>query len=301
MKGFPDTIPSLFILVGARIDDGRTWRGPDGPESVYMIDEPAGYSISGSEHGYGWHLMAPGLIMSNGEYILPINISSDPKPLSKIYSEVIFMVSRNIFTEEDPSKVKFDFYPKPPHGILSPMHDNPERTLAQEPQIVELSGGELMCVFRTGNGRVEHSVSKDFGRTWSESAPLRYYPQQGPVIRNPNCAVPFTKLSGGRYALLHTDNDGYLEGSESLFDARRNRHPIYITIGKYIDTQTGQPLIFSASRLLCSIEGFHLENPRRDLTYGALIESEGEYFHFYNALWNYIQVNKVNPALLEFR
>ncbi len=282
-------------------DDGRSWTGPRGPGSVYMIPEPKGYTISQSKDGYGWHLMGPPIIMSNGQFLLPLNISTDPEPLAEIHSEIVFMISRNIFTETDPAAVTFHFYPAPPDGIKSPLKNERQRTLAQEPQVVELSDHRIMCVFRTGNGRVEYAVSQDFARTWTNAQPLRYYPQKGPEIKNPNCACPFTKLSNGTFALLHTNNDGYMHGSESPFDGRKNRHPIYVTIGKELTADNNQPMMFTASRILCSMEGFHPENPRRDLTYGALVESEGEFFHYYNALWNYIQVNKVAPSVLRFR
>jgi hypothetical protein len=282
-------------------DDGRNWSGPDGRNSIYMLGEPDCYQISRGDKPWGWHLMGPGRIMSNGMYILPVNISTDPEPLSQIDSELVFIISKNILTEQDPAKVEFEFYPQAEHGVRSPMLDQPARSLAQEPQIVELNDHKLMCVFRTGNGRVEFTVSDDFGKTWQDSQPLRYWPENGPIVLNPNCACPFSKLSNGRYALLHCNNDGHHGGfGKTPFDARYNRNPVYLSVGREVITVEGQPMMFTAPRLLCSIEGFHPDNPRRDLTYGALIESQGEFFHFYNALWQYIQVNKVDPALLEF-
>lgn len=281
-------------------DDGRTWHGPEGPGSVYEVFTPEGYAISEMDVPWGWHLMAPGHILSSGEWILPINVSTDPEPLGEIQSEVIFLISKNILTESDPEKITFDFYPKPPNGIKSPIENERDRSLAQEPQLVELSDGRLMCIFRTGNGRIEYTVSEDHGRTWSDGEILRYWPGEGPVVMNPNCACPFSKLTDGRYALLHCNNDGTMNGSKDPYDARKNRNPIFISIGREVKTKTGQPMMFAAPKLLCSVEGFHPENPRRDLTYGAFIESCGEYFHFYNALWNFIQVNKIDPQLLEF-
>jgi hypothetical protein len=281
-------------------DDGQTWNGPDGPESIYHVDSPDDYDISRCEKGWGWHLMGPGLIMSNGKWILPINISTDPHPLGEIQSEIIFMVSDNILTEPDPARIVFEFFPKPPHGIKSPIVSDPSRTLAQEPQICELSERHLICVFRTGSGRVEFSTSKDYGHTWTTAAPLRHWPDDGPVILNPNCPCPFVKISDGRFVLLHCNNDGTYNGGKDPFDARKNRSPIYVSIGRDIKGKN-QPLIFTAPRLLCSIDDFHAEVNHRDLSYGAFIEHAGQYYHFYNALWWFVQVNNVDPALLEFK
>lgn len=276
-------------------DDGRTWRGPDGPGSVYEVKPPP-YALAPG--GYGWHLMAPGLSMSNGEWLLPMNVSTDPKALADIRSELVFLVSSNILTEPDPTRLRFDFHPAPPHGVTAPLNSDPAQSLAQEPQVVELSGRRLLCVMRTGNGCVNYTVSTDFGRTWrNPSQPLRQH-DNGPLILNPNCPVPLARLSGNRYALLHCNNDGTAHGARTPFEHLVNRNPVYVSIGT--ETRGGtQPLRFAAPRLLCHINGYKPHVRWRDLTYGALLEDNGEVFHFYNAVWQDVLVNRVDPRKLQ--
>jgi hypothetical protein len=270
--------------------------------------------------------MAPWRLLSTGEALLPMNVSTDPPALADIRSELVFLTSDNIRAEPDLGKLRFAFCPPPPQGVRAELTRNDEKwgqsttatgdsphfpSLAQEPQVVELSDGRLMCVMRTGNGCIHFTTSADHGRTWAPSQPLRFAPG-GPVIPHPNAPCPFTRLSDGRYALLFCNNDGTGNGGQDPFDHLRNRNPVCVSVGREVDdaqrrdpslalrvTDREQPLAFTPPRLLCSIEGFRPDVQWRDLTYGYLLENDGEYFHFYNAVWQAIQLNRADPRLLE--
>ncbi len=276
-------------------DDGRSWEGPDGPGTLYTLAAPA-YALSPDSDG--WHLMAPGLTLDGGEWLLPMNISTDPIPLGEICSELVFGLTRNTFTAEDPAEVEMEFFPGPPHGLFVPYEPEPGRSLGQEPQVAQLSDGRLFCVCRTGNGCLYYTVSSDSGRTWEPARPLLYR-DGGSRMLHPNAPCPFRKLSNGAYALLFCNNDGTAFGGADPFDHTKNRQPVYVSIGRETGRREGQPLEFGEPRLLCSLEGFEPEANWRDLTYGFLLEDGGEFFHFYNAVWRRIQVNRVDPALLE--
>jgi len=279
-------------------DDGRTWFGAGGPGTVFELDSPA-YDLIG--HNHGWHLMAPPRLMSNGRVYLPMNASTDPKKLADIRCEVVFARSRNILTEKDPAKLSFDFTPPPPHGIRVPLVGHPGESHGMEAQIVELSDHRLFTVMRTGNGCVYFSTSRDFGDTWSEPKPLRRDDGRARVL-NPNCACPLTKLSGGRYALLHCNNDGKVPGANGVFAASVVRHPIYVSVGVENKPGKEQPIRWSAPRLLTTLDDYQTRfgSKSMDLTYGLLHEQDGQYYHLYNARWESIQVNRINPALLEY-
>ncbi len=276
-------------------DDGRSWEGPGGRGTLYELPAPS-YKLSPDSDG--WHLMAPGLTLESGEWLLPMNISTDPLPLGEIHSELVFGITRNIFTVRDPADLKMEFYPPPPHGVFVPYERESVRSLGQEPQVAQLSDGRLFCVCRTGNGCLYYTVSSDSGRTWEPARPLLYR-DGGEQMIHPNAPCPFRRLPNGTYALLFCNNDGTAFGGADPFDHTRNRQPVYVSIGRETGRTGGQPLEFGEPRLLCSIEGFQPEAHWRDLTYGFLLEDGGEYFHFYNAVWRFIQVNRVDPALLE--
>ena len=271
-------------------DDGQSWRGPTGAGSIYYQPTPA-YELSPGQDG--WHLMAPGSLLSSGEWLLPLNVSTDPPALAEIRSELVFALSRNILTEASPEKLQFSFLPQPPNGVKAELQTVPGASLAQEPQVIELGEHRLFCAFRTGNGWIGCTTSRDFGRTWSPTRPLRFRPD-GPVVPHPNAPCPLTRLTDGRVALLFCNNPG---GSGGPFDYMHNRQPIYLAVGVE-NGQEDQPLTFTEPRLLCTLEGFRPEVAWRDLSYGYFLEESGEYFHFYNAAWQSIQLNQVDPALL---
>jgi len=275
-------------------DDGRSWRGWEGPGSGVIPLRPPPYDLAPGNDG--WHLMAPPRRLSNGEWALPLNVSTDPPALADIRSEAVFAFTGEIEALADPTEVEFEYVPPPPHGLTVPLRGHPGESLAQEPQIVELGDHRLMCAMRTGNGCIAYSVSDDWGRTWRPSAPL--VDRVGEPLRHPNAPCPFTRLSTGCYALLYCDNDGHAFGGRDVFDYQKVRQPIYVTIGREMGALTRQPVQFGPPRLLCDLEGFRPEVPWRDLTYGQLLEVNGRCYHFYNAVWQSIQVNRVDPALL---
>ena len=277
-------------------DDGRTWVGPDGPGTYWDIDSPT-YDLVG--HDWGWHLMAPPRIIGNGRMILPMNASTDPPALSDIRCEPVYMISENILTESDPSHVEFSFYPPPPHGVHVPFERIPGESHGMEAQVVEMSDGRLFSPIRTGNGCIYFTISDDGGRSWTDAWPLRR-DDDGPLLLNPNCANPLTKLSNGTYAILHCNNNGQAFGVEDVFRHTVVRHPIYVSIGVENEQGSLQPIRWSTPRLLTSLEDYvpaH-QGGWNDLTYGYLHEEDGRFFHFYNAMWDRIQVSEIDQSLL---
>jgi hypothetical protein len=280
-------------------DDGRTWLGPDGPQSVYDLETPV-YAITG--HTWCWHLMAPPRLMPDGRVYLPTNPSTDPNPLQDIRCEPVYPRSRNILTERDPAKITFDFRPPPPHGVFVPLKHAPNESHGMEAQIVPLNDGRLFSSIRTGAGCLYFTTSGDNGETWSEAKPLRR-DDDGDLLLNPNCACPLTKLSDGRYVQLHCNNDGNIYGVNDVFNAGVVRTPVYVSVGVDNDPGKEQPIRWSEPRLLTEIGEDYQKRfegtATTDLTYAYFHEeAPGEYYHFYNARWESIQVNRIDPAVI---
>lgn len=278
-------------------DDGKTWLGPNAPQSAFDLESPV-YDLIG--HNWGWHLMAPPRLMSNGMVYLPMNASTDPTLLDDIRCEVVFARSFNILTETDPAKISFDFKPSPPKGLFVPLDGKPGESSGMEAQIVELSNNRLFSTIRTGNGCIYFTTSDDFGETWNEAKPLRR-DDDGDLLFNPHCPCPLTKLTDGKYAVLHCNNDGNFNGANSVFACSQVRFPIYISVGVENDPGKEQPIKWSEPRLMTSLDGFPPspdDSISNDLTYGLLHQENGNYYHFYNARWRSIQVNRINPFLL---
>lgn len=280
-------------------DDGRSWRGPDGPNTVYEVDAPI-YDLVG--HEWGWHLMAPPLRASWGTMYLPMNCCTDPKLLDDIESEPVFARSENINTASDPAAISFDFFPAPSHGLHVPYIDRPGKSHGMEAQLVELSTGAILAAIRTGNGCVYYATSPDRGTTWTEALPLRQT-DDGPALANPNCPNPLTKLQDGRYVLLHCNNDGNAFGAHSVFEHTVVRHPIYASVGAESGANEpgSQPIHWSDPVLITTLDGYedkHGAPMGNDLSYGLFHEEDGRFYHFYNAKWESIQMNEIPAGLL---
>ena len=278
-------------------DDGCTWLGPQGPNSAFDINIPT-YALT--PKGDGNHLMARGIILENGKYLLPMTIATDPPTLDSIEAEVIFLVSDNLFTERNPSKLRFMFYPRAAHGIRVPLDSNATRSLAQEPHMVQLRDGRLMCTMRTGNGCIYYSVSVDSGQTWTPAQPLRYVPG-GERILHPNAPCLLVRLRDGRFLLFHHNNDGKVFGSKNVFDFRKNRRPVYLCVGRELLHGPDQPMIFTPSRFLHDSDGVpagHMGTTELSC-YSGVIEDDRGVFFIYSNKWSQIEALRIPPAILD--
>lgn len=276
-------------------DDGASWWGPDGANTVFEVDAPI-YDLVGSE--WGWHLMAPPLRASWGTVYLPMNCCTDPPALADIESEPVFAATSNIDSVTDPAEVRFEFYPPPPHGLFVPYEDRPGKSHGMEAQLAELSDGRIFAAIRTGNGCVYFTTSGDRGRSWAPAEPLRQF-DGGPVIANPSCPNPLTALPDARYVILHCNNDGNVFGANSVFEHTVVRHPIFASVGRE-SSGDSMPIRWSEPILVTTLDGYedtHGAPMGNDLTYGLLHVQDGRYYHFYNAKWECVQMNEI-PAEL---
>lgn len=276
-------------------DDGITWVGPNGRNSSYEIAVP-GYTVA--PNGDSCHLMAKGITLSNGEYMLPFAVATDPEELGSIQAEVVFMVCDNMFYESDPSKLNFKFLPEDGSGITVALADG-EGSLAQEPHVVQLNDCRLFCTMRTGVGRIYYSVSADLGRSWNKSEPLRYN-DRGPEILHPNAPCPLIRLSDGRYLLFHHNNDGTAFGGEDSFSYHVNRRPIYVSVGREV-LDAEQPLMFTGSRFLTDSDGIVSKNFMETTEiscYSGIIEDDGNVYYFYGNKWLRVEMVKLPASIL---
>jgi len=117
---------------------------------------------------YFWTLRNPPLLTSKENVILPIE----------------FLGSSFFLINNDP-----DLESKwiPHCRLYSP------QSLTQ-PSLVELNSGDLMAVFRTGNGRIYKSYSPDGGFSWYKPKPMRF--------PNPDSCVALLHLKDGRNLIL---------------------------------------------------------------------------------------------------
>ncbi len=181
------------------------------------------------------------------------NAVDGEKNMLALSSEIWFLRFENILTEADPDRLVVTTWPgggegPHTHGIRVPSPVRPDISVAQEPTVVHLPDRRLVCVFRTLTGHIWYALSSDDGRTWSDPAVLRYRPG-GPEVLNPISPCPLYPLSDGRFLLVFYNNDGSGNGGSGPQDYKRNRTPVWYTVGEYVE-DAEHPLRFGDPRVL---------------------------------------------------
>jgi hypothetical protein len=115
-------------------------------------------------------------------------------------TEVFFLDLSSVLTEADPTKLRCRFLPDGDQGLWVP-YPKTDRHFGQEGTLVGLSGGRLLCVFRSRLGHPFYSVSADGGAAWSEPKVLRLCPG-GEPFHQPCAPCPMSKLPDGRFVFL---------------------------------------------------------------------------------------------------
>jgi hypothetical protein len=197
-------------------------------------------------------------------------------------SEITLIRFENLHTEKDPAKLHATPLPKSEHGIRVPHPEKPELSVVQEPTIRELSDGRLICVMRALTGRVHFSLSTDKGQSWSEAQVLCYEPE-GEEILNPITPCPMYQFNDGRFLLVFYNNDGSANGASSPADWRKNRYPVFMTVGHEIPGHPNQPIRFGKPKEFTTSDGVGVGFYGRTevATYPSFLEENGSKIFFY--------------------
>jgi hypothetical protein len=208
----------------------------------------------------GWSLAA-----SNEWQVLP---GTDPatKPTDEQggspnnwCTEVFFLELSNILTETDPSKLRFSHLPAGDEGLWVSYPDT-NRHFGQEGTLVGLSGGRLLCVFRSRQGHPFYAISSDRGANWSEPQVLRLCPG-GEAFDQPCAPCPMTKMPDGRFVFLFHNTKP--EGSGWY-----PRDPLWIAVGREAPGVTDNAgLYFTKPKVLVFNDGVP-DGPFKDFEIG---------------------------------
>ncbi len=173
-------------------DNGRTWS-----EATYV---DTGFPVNILVHN--------GIVMSNGEWLLPFHYdrSGQGDPFS--VSRTDFVSAIAISTDEGKSWRR--------HGAVEVPNEVrwPNTTSwAVEPAVAEAGPGRLLMIIRTRTGRLYEARSSDFGRTWSEATPTSF--------SSPDSKISLQRLSSGSL-LLSWNNSGLM----------RYRYPLMLSLSE---------------------------------------------------------------------
>ena len=102
----------------------------------------------------------------------------------------------NIHTQKDVSKLDWQLLPQGDAGIRNPAFGS----VQEEHNLVPLSNGDLLCVYRTAKGYVAQSYSRDGAKTWTMPEYVSLQPGGRP-LKNPRACPKINKFSNGKYVL----------------------------------------------------------------------------------------------------
>ena len=287
-------------------DEGATWsaRFPV-PMERHAIDVPG-------KPYRGWNFN-PGVMLEDGtcwlnfNKINPDSMVKDPresKCLIKLYNnfcwtEAFFLVCANIATESDPAKLEFRVSPESPHGLHA-THPLNGQNCGDEASVVPLNNGDLYATFRTPTGRPYRAISKDRGKSWGGVRPMTFTPGGKPIWQ-PNCSCPLVKLRDGRFVFSFNNNPGDANGGTDPWDTRRNRSPLWVAVGREIATQDGElDLEFDRPRYLIANDLSSGGTESTGITYTQMFEDHGEAFIIYTNKSDDVNINRIDPNLLQF-
>jgi len=207
-------------------------------------------------------------------------------------TEVFFLELTNILTEMDPAKLIFTFLPAGDEGLWVP-YPGTERHFGQEGTVVELSGGQLLCVFRSRRGHPYYSLSADHGVTWSTPDVLRRCPSGDPFDQ-PCAPCPLTKLPDGRFVFLFHNMKP--EGSGWY-----PRDPLWIAVGREVPGVTENAgLYFTQPKVIIYNDGVP-GGPFKDfeIGYPQFYQFAGKHYVAYANKTCQLHINEVPDALLD--
>lgn len=161
-------------------------------------------------------------------------------------TEICFLRFDNILEEADPFKLIVTTLPKGPRGLRVPWPDNPERSWANEPSIIELTDGRLLTAFRTRQSAIYYAISDDSGSSWSKPEPLLYR-DNDKIIHNTSAPCPMYKLKDGMIVLMF-----YNQRLKRGFFGSRD--PVYLSIGRET-LQSRQPVSFGPPKEFMTVHG----------------------------------------------
>lgn len=189
--------------------------------------------------------------------------------------------SDNILTERDPRKIQWRQLPADREGFRAP-----KGPIAEETNAVALSDGTLYVLYRTIDGYLCESYSRDRGLSWTAPAYARR--ASGQPIKNPRAFSCARRFSNGKYLLWFHNHGGEPVHSLPRWDFYLDRNPGWV-LGGVEDKgriQWSEPEIF-----------LYDDDPATRISYPDWIEDQGRIF-ITETQKSIARVHEVDRALL---
>ena len=174
-------------------DNGKTWseKRYEVPWRITQIDRD---NNSNGKYQFFWSIDKP-VITDNAAYIA----------FSKIFinfnrTEGFILKSKNILTEKNPEKIKWQMLPKGDTGIC----DSKFGKVQAEHNMVILNNENLYVVNRTTTGSPTYAISSDGGNTFTKPQFMRY--ANGERMGTPRACPKIHKTKDGKYLFWFHNN-----------------------------------------------------------------------------------------------
>ncbi|MFH1007033.1 MAG: sialidase family protein [Candidatus Latescibacterota bacterium] len=207
-------------------------------------------------------------------------------------TEVFLLELTHILTADDPASLHFRFLPEGDEGLHVP-YPGTDRHFGQEGTLVGLSGGRLLCVFRSRQGHPFYAISSDCGASWSHPEMLRLSPGGDP-FNQPYAPCPISRRPDGRLVFLfhnaRPDTGGWYP-----------RDPLWIAVGREVPgVEENAGLTFSKPQVVVYNDG-KPDGPfgNIEISYPAFYRIAGKHYIAYANKTCQLLIHEVPDSLLE--
>jgi hypothetical protein len=240
-------------------DHGHTWSKerceiPLRPTRIDRENNTAGATL------FFWGVGKP--VMNRGAAVMGFaKVGRWGEPGTQVETQNFVLRSTNILRERDPAKIRWEMFPDGDEGL-----HGPKGRIADELNPVAMNDGSLYATFRTIDGFLCHTYSRDNGRTWT-TPEFGVYAPGGRRIKHPRAANFVKKFSNGKYLLWYHNAWGdAIHLSKYGFSS--NRNPVWISGG----VERNGFIHWSEPEL------FLYDPDGRGISYPDFVEDHGRYF-----------------------
>ena len=241
-------------------DGGRTWSKQrfEIPLPEWPFDHDNNF---GGQQRFFWGVGKP-LVDRGSVFIGFARISRWGLPGVLMRSRGFLLRSDNILTEPDPTRIRWQQLPTDLEGFRAP-----KGPIAEETNAVALSDGSLYVLYRTIDGYLCESYSRDRGRTWTPPAYARR--ANGQPIKNPRAFAFARRFSNGKFLLWFHNHGGEPVHLLPRWDVYLDRNPGWILGG----IEDRGRILWSEPEIL-----LYDDAPATRISYPDFIEDRGRYF-----------------------
>jgi hypothetical protein len=273
-KGVYKRVDSLGHYVFKYTDDhGRSWSSEryDIPVREFQCDRD---NVYGGKLRFFWNVGRP-LILEDSALMTLHKVGAMGEGFFS-QSEGVFLNSKNILSERDPTQLHFETLPDGDIGLRTPKGGG---RVAEEQSIVKLSDGSIFCVYRTIDGWPTCAYSRDGGHTWTDPAYMTYAP--GAVrVKHPRAANFVWNCSNGKFLYWFHNHGGSFIGRMTpnqpggpIGSPYDDRNPAWLMAGREVDTPDGKRIEWSQPEVV-----LYDDDPYIRMSYPDLIEENGQFY-----------------------